>query len=471
MSQKKIVIVVDNPNRDLPACSLLAVQLSQKYQVYLIPVSQAPFEIFRIQPDLAILNYLRVTNLKMVQQMIVTGIAFAILDTEGGVFAKIPDSNDTTYTKTIISDKNTRDQLQLYFAWGQVLFSDLKNRSIYPESSLFCTGTPRTDFYHPSFAPYFLTDKKVLLDKENKNLRKLVLINTSFSTNNPKFSNREKEARMLIEQFNFPDDYTYKLFDDLDQVMQEFIKLAQFLATNMPDVDFVLRPHPFEGLDVYEKNLQGYANLRVDSSDVVARWIWESSALIHYECSTALEAAFAGRPALSLAAYKEIRPNADIGKITRYVNSFSEMKNVLHEVLEGKYQNPPNIERQLKSIENDIYYKVDGQSYQRIASVIDEWLAKKNNPPITELKDPKKALPMAVLSYLFKSSLQFYFLCFYTIRSIIKYIVKRRLVPPAKSFSSPQVQNILDKILKVNFIKTLARQPLLSTAIEVSVNK
>jgi surface carbohydrate biosynthesis protein len=429
MQDKKIVIIVDNPLRDLPACALLAAELAKRHSVYLTPMSQASNDIFVIRPDLVLLNYLRPTNGPLVIKLIDAGIAYSILDTEGGIFMKLENSKETTYTMTLVKSPYIRANVSQVFLWGKELFDQLSERKTYPLSRMHCIGTPRMDFYHGSFEDYF----GPALREREKTGRPMILINTSFAGNNPKFSNREKEAAMLVKRFGYTKEFIANLLDQFDLVLKEYIKLTNYLAQAFPRVDFILRPHPFESLEIYKQELGHIPNVKIEGRDTVARWIWESKALIHYECSTALESAFAKRPTFSLSQFKDIRPVEAIRKVTDYCDSFEDMKEKLHEVLAGTYQLSPDLTKNLAEVEKDIYTKVDGMAYYRISEAIHEWF---ENTPLK------------------KSWLIGYFYFFTQVaRSFVKKLVKGRLVPQEKALLEEdlvQVCNNLARALERN---------------------
>lgn len=442
----RILIVVDNPVRDLSACTLLATELSQKHQVYLTSMSQSAYECFRLKPDLVVLNYLRIINLPLVHRLIACGIRYSILDTEGGVFSKIPGSDENSYHKTLVKDQFSRSHIEHYFAWGTVLAQDMKDRQIYPAEKIFCTGTPRTDFYHKSFQSFFV-------EKNEQNARPMILINTSFPGNNPKFNSRENEKKNLIAKFNYPADFVEKMYSGLDTVMNKYIELTRYLAEKMPDVDFVLRPHPFESHQVYLSKLADIKNVKVDGSDMVVKWILRSKALVHFQCSTAIEAGLSKIPSMSLSGYDHLREIQGLAEVTEYCDSFEEMENKIKNILNGKHQIPDSVAIAIQKIEKDIYCQVDGKSYQRIAEII--------------LRTTSKQQPNWLLRFKQQMLSGVYF-SFYFLRSAIKWMAKGRLVPAAKKFTLNEVNIVLDKLQSVEQVcHCRAHSVFLSSAIRI----
>jgi surface carbohydrate biosynthesis protein len=450
MGRKKILILVDNPLRDFPACLLLGSYLSADADIFFSPTAQAPQEIFRFQPDLVLLNYLRDTNLALVRKLILAEIPFSILDTEGGIFMKIPGTNETSYTMTLIKDKTIRNKARHVFCWGPNLAKALTDKKAYPPENIFCLGTPRMDFYHSSFKNFYgsLDELKTQLIGKSK---PVILINTSFAGNNPKFSNRADELEMLIQKFGYDRKFMSDFLDQMDIVMNAYISMTSDLAMAYPHVQFVLRPHPFESFKVYEDALKKFDNVMVDCTGTVAPWLFISDALIHYECSTAIEAAFAGKPSLSLGQFKDLRPVDAIQSLTEYTDSIDEMKIKIGQIIEKKYLNPSDKISGLRKVEEEVFFKVDGQSYLRIGNEIRSWI--KNLQDTTSFK-------AMFHRFLFSTYLNF--------RTLIKISIKGQALPTSKKLSPSEAQNILDNLNLVTGIKAKLSQPSFSTSLKLS---
>lgn len=414
---KSIAIIVDNAARDLLGSILLASELAKHCQVSLVPMSQASTDIFRIKPDLVILNFLRETNKALVHRLIRCGIRYSVLDTEGAVFMSLPGSKDTSYTKTIPKDEFIRSHVQQFFVWGSALFEDLVARHIYPREAMRLCGSPRMDFYHSSFRTYFLGHQKEMCPN--------ILFNTSFAVNNPRFSTREGEAEMLVSKFGYEKEFIKNLVSQLDEVQKTYIHLAKFLAKHLPQVEIIFRPHPFESPAIYEEQFKNIPNIRIKSDGSVSELIHKTSSIVHFECSTAVEGAFAGKPAFSLGKYKNVRPVPIVQAITEYVEEENELLEKAKLCLSGDYQKPTEITEQVKKIEEAYFYRVDGQAFKRIATEVWSDLEK---------KDTKKTLANTFWNQFYL----FWMLC----RSFVKWLVKGRLVPEGKKMKPEELNYI-----------------------------
>ncbi len=70
-------------------------------------------------------------------------------------------------------------------------------------------------------------------------------------------------------------------------------------CAGLPDITFVLRPHPVERNDVWKRLIGNYPNIVVTNDGGVGSWIRQSLALIHNGCTTAMEAVKADVPVLT----------------------------------------------------------------------------------------------------------------------------------------------------------------------------
>lgn len=441
MARLKIAILVDNPLRDLPSCVLLAADLAKKYDVFLLPTAQAATDVFRIAPDLTLLNYLRVSNQALVQKMLACGLRYSVLDTEGGFFMKVPNSDENTYTMTIVPDEQLRSKVAQFFIWGEELWNTLNSRGVYAHSELLCLGTPRMDFYHSSMAGYYAEQTKK---------KPMILVNTSFAGNNPKFSQKEIEMKMLVKKFAYSHDFIEKFFADLDRAMYAYIDLTKYLAKEFPDVDILVRPHPFEKDEIYRQAFAQFPNVTVSCEGAVGDQIRQSKVLIHYECSTAIEAAFMQVPNFSLTEYRELRPMEHINLITDYRKDFTDISKAVRSVLDGEYKVSQAAIDNLKLIEDKIFFRVDGKAHERIASAIAQWMDSHTQ--------------RSSLRQFIQVKLRF---AYAGLRSLLKYVAKGFVVPPGKRIEKDEIAAICARFKPVLGAEVSAKPLALSSSFQI----
>lgn len=416
---KRIAIVVDNPLRDLPGDVLLSCHLSRPdLVVYLVPFDNAPHEIFRIKPDYVLVNYVRKTNEVFLNRLVQAGLKFGVLDTEGGVFVKMEEEGGRpNFVKTYTENKNILDAIADYFVWGRAVYDYLSAHGPIPKKCLRLTGTPRSDVLSNVW-------------QNDSNPREIILINTSFTLGNPKFRTSTEEAEDLINRFKYQRHLVYEVLDQQKVIIQDFIEVTKELSKRFPKQFFVLRPHPFESHDVYLQSLKGIKNVEIRGDNSIDYWLRRTKALFHYECSTAIEASLMGVPAFSLKKYAASRPIEEIARLTDYCMSSEDLFKKIEAVLEASYQAPSHLEDHRKKIVEDVYFKFDGLSSERISQQILNQILGHSSMPINQV---------GVMAHA-------WFL-FYKARNMAKLILKKPVVRDAKKIKIDDVMRSLNSFL------------------------
>jgi hypothetical protein len=82
-------------------------------------------------------------------------------------------------------------------------------------------------------------------------------------------------------------------------LFQHFRALVPVLADAFPRHNIVVRPHPSEGHEVWRDAAGDHDNVHVLNEKSVIPWLIAASALVHNGCTTAVEAAVLGMPAVA----------------------------------------------------------------------------------------------------------------------------------------------------------------------------
>src|SRR5262245_63028545 len=84
MREARVALIVDNPLRDLDGLVLLAYQLAQRgHTAFLVPMYDQVYDVFRLRPDVVLVNYVRANNRDLVRLYRRRGMRVGVLDTEG----------------------------------------------------------------------------------------------------------------------------------------------------------------------------------------------------------------------------------------------------------------------------------------------------------------------------------------------------------------------------------------------------
>lgn len=184
-------------------------------------------------------------------------------------------------------------------AWGKMQAA-LMRESLPAESAglVTVTGHPSFDLASRNFLPYY---RKTAITQTHGS--DYILINTNFTCNH--MMGFEKYLEMLGRMpewkiYRDPKFLAFKRRVAAYQrgLMEPFVELARFLARRFPERHVIIRPHPVENLDFYRKRVKDLPNVFVIRSGSVRSWIASARAVIHHDCTTALEALLMGKPVI-----------------------------------------------------------------------------------------------------------------------------------------------------------------------------
>jgi len=359
---KRVALIVDNPQRDLPGLVLVAFKLCQHgLTCYLVPFNLQNSEIWPLAPDFVLLNYLRRTNEAFAKALAQAGIRYGFLDTEGGVMASVK-----AFADSMAQDSDVRNQVACFCSWGPYLAEHACQAGWYSPEQVFVTGTPRLDFYAQPWRQVAL-DMSPYADRYNNNL---ILLNGIFALANPRFQTPEAEVEMYVRHFGRDRASVLAAQQGQRRVMEAFVAVANRLARRFPNATFVYRPHPFERLETYCQLLEPHKNLHLVQQGTVDGWILRARALVQFNCSTAIEAGIAGVPALTPAWISPPLGVRVIEDVSLQCGSEDELADALEAIMAGRFQAPASIGERLAGVIHDWFYQIDGRAHERVAAAI-----------------------------------------------------------------------------------------------------
>ncbi len=354
----RIALVVDHPRRDLAGIVLTAHELCQRGAIcHLVPLNLQDQELWALAPDFVLLNFLRRGNDALARRLLDAGIGLGLLDTEGGVWSE-PDA----YIELLWNDVPLLHRVRAACLWGPRMADELIGRGLLKASRVSVTGCPRFDLYHP--------DWQSVLRRADANGRKRILINTNFSLSNPKFASVEQNIRQFREEFDWSEARVNEYVDAEQRGIAGMIELAATLTRDCPDVEVILRPHPFEDAEHYRSALAGEPRVIVDNQGPVQPEIFAAAAVIQRSCSTAIEAGLCGVPALSpqWIAAPAVIPMAE--RVSLACDSYADMRCAIEAILEQRYRPPTPVVQAIEEVIRDWFCRVDGAAHRRVCDTV-----------------------------------------------------------------------------------------------------
>ncbi len=349
---------------------LLGWTLAQKgAEVFLVPMYQQSFEVASLAPDFVLVNYHRMNNRRLVQAYAESGIRVGVLDTEGGIFG------DVDKELTGLVERSDPRLVDLYCLWGPRQHESFMKHRLLPREKVFVTGCPRYDF---CVAPWRRALPRVAVDE-----RPQILVNTRFPLVFPRFQRTAADEMRVLMGMGQDPGYVRELARQNYLVWAELLRTTADLARSFPEALIVVRPHPFEDRRIYEDVLADLENVKVIQEGTVLPWISASRLLVQRDCSTAVEATFMGVEPVSLEWIEApVLHNPVSSAVSRPIISLGHLHDFVASALNGGVAVPSrDTQEQRRRIVDDWFYRMDGQSSERVANAILQTVEEKKSSP------------------------------------------------------------------------------------------
>lgn len=277
------------------------------------------------------------------QVIIDNGSKITSMDEEGGLvdhgydkFARIRYSNQTL------------EQSSATFGWGPEDTDTLKR--IYPTQSnkIYNTGSPRADLWKSNFSEYWgipknAPDRPFLLVSSNTH---------SVSSIRPFYQNIKHLKRLGLFQSDpelFSNQFKIAAEDSLKTY--KFIEAIKYLASNNNGFDVVLRPHPIENIEAWKVFLGDIPNVYIIKKDSITPWVNNAFAVMHNNCTTAIEATFSNKPVVTYIPFKQKYGREIPNELGHRVESLEELSQTVNALFDNmKSDNQKNMDKKIPEI-------------------------------------------------------------------------------------------------------------------------
>lgn len=374
-----VCLIVDNPLRDLEGLILLGRQLAARgASVTLVPMYEQGFDVPALRPDLVLVNYTRPNNADLIKSYKRAGILVGVLDTEG-IGGKSPD-----HFAEMVKGVGCTDLVDLYCVWGRAQHAAFLRHGTVPAAVLHATGCPRYDY---CAAPWRAALPQPSIEPG------YVLINTNFPVANPRFSDSSSNEEDAMVQAGFSREFARQFVVDAGKAHRSVLETSTRLARHFKDVQFVLRPHPFENIASYDR-LAELPNFHVRQDGTSLEWISRARLLIHQNCSTAIEAAMLNVEPLSMEWFNTPSLRLDAAtRVSRSAGSESDLLEMVRLGLEGQLPLlAPEIGLSRQQIIGDLFMAADGASSARVADVVLDVISAGRSGKVTSPASPRSSL-------------------------------------------------------------------------------
>jgi surface carbohydrate biosynthesis protein len=360
MSQERVALIVDHPQRDLAGLVLTAFELCQRgIACHLVPLNLQHSELWALAPDFVLLNYLRRFNEPVVRQLAEAGIQYGLLDTEGAVFSG-PDE----YAELHCEDEALLRGASCVCMWGPKLADYLVARGSYTSEQISVTGCPRFDLYAPGW-------REAIWDAAPRNGGPAhILINTNFSIVNPRFTSSAQNIEYYHEQLGWTREHLAEFTGRETVAINEMIGMARSLAGRFPESRVVVRVHPHEDPAPYHDGLRGIENVEVNDRGPVQAQLFRASVVVQRSCTTAIESALVGAPTLSPRWVTPPMEAPMAEAVSLGCRSLEKLSDCVDDILGGRYQPSAEHERNVAAVLEEWFHVQDGMAFRRVADAV-----------------------------------------------------------------------------------------------------
>lgn len=231
------------------------------------------------------------------------------------------------------------------------------------------TGSPRVDIWRKDFPSQGISRSREL-GIEGKNY---ILISSNFGH----IIGRKSfwEAAKSYRSISADPEYEFKFYDYTSwqcKIISEFVRMIRSLSERHPQIQIVLRPHPAEALEAWPALIGPLPNVRVIREGTIIDWIKSCRVLIHYGCTSGLEAAVAGAPRVAYRALRSPYEATLANDVSYPADSLDELHDIVGRILSGEqFELPPENEARMTEIFSERLSNLSGRfAFEKI---IDEW--------------------------------------------------------------------------------------------------
>jgi len=305
----RIQLLCDHKWRDLPNLCAIKLALDRLGHTVLISATKgAQAHTAAFKPDVVVFNHLHSETYRTFSRILKeNGRTVVVLPTEG---AMRPE-----YEPIGAGEFSDYSHVDLFLTWSNKSSDEVRRRWGSSGTEVRGIGCTRFDFHHPRFYEAVPT-REVFCTKWGLDpSRPVVTWATAYgyahlNGNAPqsRLAQFEREAieigmkeclrRIGIDLIELP-----KIFSEGRDVASEALFET---AEALPDVQFVIKPHPVEDLSYYRRRIAdtGLHNVSFCPQDYIWSILRASDVHLHRQCTTAVEAWMWGKPTIEMGMDK-----------------------------------------------------------------------------------------------------------------------------------------------------------------------
>ena len=286
MKKKTILFPIEIKARELNSKILLSLECAKRGMRAYIGSKTA---INRLYPklDSGIFFYKSSMPLDRVKNIRKTCSHFVILDEEMG--PAVPNSKNLFKTRI---PKKLIPLIDRYFVLGKNHLEEVLSVTTMAKEDIAPTGWPRVDLWRPDFVSLFEGKIREIKAKYGD----YVLLSSNFGVTSERMLGKWMRE---IDKMNI-DASSKKLWKEKMinkyESFNQYCNILYKISKSNINVKIIVRPHPADDHNGWHKKVGGLRNIEVIYQGEISPWLYASKGLLHYGCTTGVQAGIAGIP-------------------------------------------------------------------------------------------------------------------------------------------------------------------------------
>ena len=336
-----LLLPIENQVRELdPRLLLACIAARRGFSSVIGPIREIEFHIVSFPRSIYLSKSMLSGRAEMFKIMRQLGLEIVTLDEEALVH--LPP--EIYYSRRLSPDAMA--YVSRLFAWGQDNAELWRQYSQFPAgATIHITGNPRNDMLRPEIRGFY----EMEVNELRRNYGDFILVNTNFNHVNAYYpsmnlfqpaKNHGEEPKFGRAAKGMTLEYAQGLWAHKQAVFEDFQRLIPALDKAFSDYTIIVRPHPTENQEVYQRIADQCERVRVTNEGNVVPWLMGAKALIHNGCTTGVEAYVMRVPAVSYRA--TINKVYDDGfyrlpnMLSHQCFDFEELRVMLQRILAGE---------------------------------------------------------------------------------------------------------------------------------------
>ncbi len=263
---------------------------------------------------------------------------------------------------------------EIFLAWGPEIERIWKTHADYHGTPIHITGNPRIDLLRPELRPFWKEQTEDLQARYGQ----FILINTNYDRINNHRPGKGEDEQILQAAKAGPSlvsENDLALATYHRDLFHHFQTMASTIAQANPNLTIIIRPHPSESKEAWEKATVDCPNVQVVFEGNIVPWLLGAKVVIHNSCTTGLESYILGVPVIAYRpltsdCFDRMLPNS----LSQEAFSLQDLQTLVHDSVMGQYQPTPYVSMKKKNLIQQYIAYLDGPlASENIVNVLEQF--------------------------------------------------------------------------------------------------